>query len=103
MSIDISQCSACGHRVFPARLWCPACGHDQAHASAAQDAEILAWTEAPAQGLESVVIATARALPDGPVLVVRLDAPPSRRGQRVELIDRGSQGQPLPWGRVRTD
>jgi uncharacterized OB-fold protein len=103
MSIDVSQCSACAHRVFPARLWCPACGHDRTHSAAAQEAEILAWTQTSTQGLESVVIATVRALPGGPVLVVRLDARPSRIGQRVELVDRGSQGQPLPWGRVRPD
>lgn len=104
MSFSISQCSACGHRVFPARLWCPACGHDRAHPAAVHEAEIQAWTVAPAPGAEpSAVLATARALPDGPILVVQLDTVPSRMGQRVDLIDRGGEGQPLPGGRLRPD
>lgn len=102
MSIDISQCSACGHRVFPARLWCPACGHDRAHAAPAGEAEIQVWTEIAGQGSEPIVIATARVLPEGPVLVVRLDAAPSRTGQRVDLSDGGQEGQPLPFGRIRS-
>ncbi|AVJ28272.1 Zn-ribbon domain-containing OB-fold protein [Achromobacter spanius] len=104
MSINISQCSDCGHRVFPARLWCPACGHDRAHPAAVQEAEVLTWTVIPAQGAEpSAFLATARALPKGPILVVRLDTAPSRLGQRVDLIDRGGEGLPLPWGRLRPD
>ncbi|CAB3921042.1 MULTISPECIES: Zn-ribbon domain-containing OB-fold protein [Achromobacter] len=104
MSFSISQCSACGHRVFPARLWCPACGHDRAHPAAVQEAEIQAWTVAPAQGAEAVaVLATARALPEGPILVVRLDTVPSRVGQRVDLTDRGEEDLPLPWGCLRPD
>jgi len=108
MSVHISLCSACGHRVFPARLWCPACGHDRMHSAPVQAAQIQAWTVAPAQGsAPPAVVATVRALPDGPVLVVRLEAAPLRIGQRVDLfersIERSMQGQPLPWGRVLPD
>ena len=102
MSVEISACSACGHRVFPARLWCPACGHDRAHGAPAHEAEIQAWTEISGQDSERLVIATVRALPDGPVLVVRLDAAPAQIGQRVDLADHGKAGQPLPWGRIRS-
>jgi len=69
-----------------------------------QAAQIQAWTVAPAQGsAPPAVVATVRALPDGPVLVVRLEAAPSRIGQRVDLFERSMQGQRLPWARSVPD
>ncbi|MNO08349.1 hypothetical protein D3C81_2309490 [compost metagenome] len=43
------------------------------------------------------VVATVRALPDGPVMVVRLEAPPTHVGQRLHLFERTMQGLALPW------
>ncbi|HCW17127.1 zinc ribbon domain-containing protein [Achromobacter sp.] len=101
MSVNVFECQACGHRVYPARLWCPACGQDQKQAReiAVQAAELLAWTEMPARpgDAASAVIATVRALPDGPQMVVRLDAPPTHAGQRLHLFARTMHGRALPW------
>lgn len=44
-----------------------------------------------------VVIATVRALPDGPVLVARLEDMPTHSGQRLRLFGRKTQGRVLPW------
>lgn len=44
-----------------------------------------------------VVIATVRALPDGPVLVARLEDMPTHIGQRLRLFGRKTQGRVLPW------
>ncbi|MFD4840120.1 zinc ribbon domain-containing protein [Achromobacter sp. NPDC058515] len=101
MSVDVSQCRACGHRVYPARLWCPACGHDRAQAVAVEYAELQAWTAMPAKGADApAIIATARACPQGPVLVLRLEEMPSHAGQRLRLFERRMQGQSLPWASV---
>lgn len=123
MSLLIDQCRACAHRFYPSRLWCPACGHDQVQPVAADYAELLAWTVMPAKKDESkrdesgsdksgnneskvgdpddtldlVVIATVRALPDGPVLVARLEDVPTHMGQRLRLFGRKTQGRVLPW------
>ncbi|CAB3659021.1 Zn-ribbon domain-containing OB-fold protein [Achromobacter kerstersii] len=123
MSLLIDQCRACAHRFYPSRLWCPACGHDQVQPVAADYAELLAWTVMPAKKDESkrdesgsdksgnneskvgdpddtldlVVIATVRALPDGPVLVARLEDVPTHIGQRLRLFGRKTQGRVLPW------
>ncbi|MBB1593339.1 hypothetical protein [Achromobacter sp. UMC46] len=101
MSAIVFQCQACNHRVYPARLWCPACGQDQSGALhiAVEQAELLAWTAMPARQAEAapVIVATVRALPDGPVMVVRLDAPPTHTGQRLRLDERTMQGRSLPW------
>jgi uncharacterized OB-fold protein len=118
MSLLIDQCRACAHRFYPSRLWCPACGHDQVQPVAADYAELLAWTVMPAKKDESkrdesgnneskvgdpdntldlVVIATVRALPDGPVLVARLEDMPTHIGQRLRLFGRKTQGRVLPW------
>lgn len=101
MSIKVSQCCSCGHLVYPARLWCPACGHDQARAAAVEDAELQAWTALPSKdGAPATVVATVRALPAGPVLVVRLEEPPIHGDQRLSLFERDMAGQALPWARV---
>ena len=101
MSVNVFQCHACSHRVYPARLWCPACGQDQdpARQVAVDDAEVLAWTTMPTRPGEAApaVVATVRALPDGPVMVVRLEAPPTHAGQRLHLFERTMQGLALPW------
>lgn len=116
----VDECCACGHRVYPARLWCPACGHDEARSVAVDEGELLAWTVMPDKGRavqpdagsdspnstnppgpaadpKPVIIATVRALPDGPVLVVRLQAPPAHIGQRLRLFERQTSGRALPW------
>lgn len=49
------------------------------------------------------IIATVRVLPNGPVLVLRLDEAPTRPGQRLRLFERIVQGQALPWARALTD
>jgi len=105
MSLNIDQCRACAHRFYPSRLWCPACGHDQAQAVAADDAELLAWTVMPAKGDAAddagpAIIATVRALPDGPMLVARLEDMPTHIGQRLRLFGRETQGRVLPWART---
>lgn len=101
MSIKVSQCCSCGHLVYPARLWCPACGHDQARAAAVEHAELQAWTVLPSRdGAPATVVATVRALPAGPVLVVRLEESPVQAGQRLSLFERDMDGQALPWARV---
>lgn len=104
MSLNVIQCGACGHRVYPARLWCPACGQDQAQAQpvAVDYAELQAWTLVPAKdaGAAPAIIGAARALPDGPVLVLRLQDLPTHTGQRLRLFERKSQGRVLPWART---
>ncbi|MBB1627122.1 zinc ribbon domain-containing protein [Achromobacter sp. UMC71] len=98
MSFTVSECARCGHRVYPARLWCPACGHDQARAVVVDEAELLAWTRVPGSTAEDDrFIATVQALPQGPALVVRLTAAPGRVGQRLRLTTRVEQGVGLPW------
>lgn len=101
MSLNVIQCRACGHRVYPARLWCPVCGQDQTQAQpvAVDYAELQAWTVMPAKADDAApaIIGTARALPDGPVLVLRLEDMPTHIGQRLRLFERQSQGRPLPW------
>lgn len=104
MSVHVSQCRGCGHLVYPARLWCPACGHGQARPAAVEDAELQAWTELPSKdGGPATLVATVRALPAGPVLVVRLEQPPTHVGQRLRLFERDMQGRPLPWARVTAE
>lgn len=107
MSVTVFQCRACGHRVYPARLWCPACGQEQnpAREVAVDDAEVLAWTAMPAKPGEAApaIIATVRALPDGPVLVARLETPPAHAGQRLRLAERTMQGLALPWASAAPD
>lgn len=97
MSLHVVQCRACGHQTYPARLWCPACGDDQARAAqvAVDYAEVIAWTVLPAPG--ATIIATARVLPSGPVLVLRLEELPTRVGQRLRLFERKTEGRALPW------
>lgn len=98
MSFMVSECAHCAHRVYPARLWCPACGHDQAHEAAVDEAELLAWTRvAGSAGEDDRILATVQALPQGPVLVVRLEAEPQNAGQRLRLATRVEQGVALPW------
>ena len=127
----VDECRACGHRVYPARLWWPACGHDEARPVAVDEGELLAWTVMPDKGraaqpdsgsdspdppgsLDSanppgpsdpgpVIIATVRAVPVGPVLVVRLQAPPSHIGQRLRLFQRQVSGRALPWAEPLPD
>ncbi len=127
----VNECCACGHRVYPARLWCPACGHDESRPVAVDEGELLAWTVMPDKGravqpdsgsdspnppgfLDSanppgpsdpgpVIIATVRAVPVGPVLVVRLQAPPSHIGQRLRLFQRQVSGRALPWAEPLPD
>ena len=50
MSLHVFACAACGHKVYPARLWCPACGHAQAEPVAVESGELLAWTSIPDGG-----------------------------------------------------
>lgn len=101
MSVNVSQCGACGRRVYPARLWCPACGHDQSLSVPVEQGEIQAWTTTADPVAElPVVVATVRALPEGPVLVVRLEETPSHAGQRVSLLERQTNGRLLPWARI---
>ncbi|MGE8638536.1 MAG: hypothetical protein ACN6PR_07840 [Achromobacter sp.] len=101
MSLNVFQCRACRHRVYPARLWCPACGQNQdpARQVPVEQGEVLAWTAMPARPGEAapVEVATVRALPDGPVMVVRVDATPTHAGQRLYLFERTMQGLALPW------
>lgn len=119
MSLHVAQCRACGHQTYPARLWCPSCGDDQARAAqvAVDYAEVIAWTVLPvragagrsgqaaqptqAASLEpppgATIIATARVLPSGPVLVLRLEELPTRVGQRLRLFERKTEGRALPW------
>lgn len=102
MSLHVHECRACGHRVYPARLWCPACGHDGAQAVAVNEGEVLAWTTQPSakEGADTdvAIIGTARTLPDGPVLVLRLQDSPTHIGQRLRLFERTVAGRALPWG-----
>lgn len=107
MSLIVFQCRFCGHWVYPARLWCPVCGQDQNQAReiAAEHAELLAWTMMPAKPGQAApaLIATVRALPDGPVMVVRLETPPTHAGQRLHLFERTMQGRALPWASAAPD
>lgn len=107
MSVYVTQCRACGHRTYPARLWCPACAQPQGDAMpvAVEYAELIAWTVMPGKaddaiGVDApapVIIGTARALPDGPVLVLRLEEMPTHAGQRLRLFARKRDGRALPW------
>ncbi|WMD22351.1 hypothetical protein RAS12_08215 [Achromobacter seleniivolatilans] len=99
MSVNVHQCRACGHCVYPARLWCPVCGHDKNQPASVDYAELVAWTVMPQKegDMAPVVIATVRGVPDGPVMVVRLEEMPARVGQRLRLFEREMQGRKLPW------
>lgn len=98
MSFSVMECAQCGHRVYPARLWCPACGHERAREVAVEQAELLAWTRVPGKGGDADgVFATVNALPRGPLLVVRLADMPQGVGQRLRLSTRTAHGAALPW------
>ena len=88
-------------QVYPARLWCPACGHGQAEPVAVDSGELLAWTSIPDGEGGLRLLATVRALPQGPDLIIRL--PPElaeslRAGQRLALSTRRQDGFDAPWG-----
>lgn len=101
MPVTIEQCRGCGHRMYPARLWCPACGHDEMRPLTVESAELVAWTAMPARaGEPCVILATARAMPDGPTLVARLEELPARAGQVLCLFEKTEQGRALPWARL---
>ncbi|MGE8659147.1 MAG: hypothetical protein ACN6O8_20580 [Achromobacter sp.] len=101
MSFNVMECARCAHRVYPARLWCPACGHDRAREVAVEQAELLAWTRVPAKAGEGgSVLATVNALPRGPLLVARLPDVPQGAGQRLRLLARIEQGVTLPWAQA---
>ena len=101
MSFNVMECAQCGHRVYPARLWCPACGDERAVEVALEEAELLAWTRAPGKtGDGDSVYATVNALPRGPLLVVRLLDAPRAAGQRLRLFARAAQGAALPWAQA---
>lgn len=107
MTLLVHACRACGHQVYPVRLWCPACGHDQADPVAVEDGELLAWTTIAGGEGGLRLIATVRVLPAGPELVVRI-APESadglRAGQRLALWTRPQDGFDAPWaGAARPD
>lgn len=105
MSFRVMECARCGHRVYPARLWCPACGHERAREVAVEDAELLAWTRVPGKADDGgCVLATVNALPRGPLLVVRLpEAPGHETGQRLRLFARTVQGVALPWAQAPSE
>lgn len=109
MSFNVRECAQCGHRVYPARLWCPACGHDRAVEAPVEEAELLAWTQVPGKAAGGGgIIATVNALPRGPLLVVRLPDVPQAVGQRLRLLARmelgteqgTEQGVALPWAQA---
>ena len=81
---NVRECAQCGHRVYPARLWCPACGHDRAVEAPVEEAELLAWIQVPGKAAGGgSIIATVNALPHGPLLVVRLPDVPQAVGRCV--------------------
>ena len=91
-----------------ARLWCPACGH-AAEPVAVESGELLAWTSIPDGEGGLRLLATVRALPQRPDLIIRLPpelaeacAPASgwrcRRGVRTASMRLGA-GRPDPSGR----
>ena len=110
MSLHVFACAACGHKVYPARLWCPACGHAQAEPVAVESGELLAWTSIPDGEGGLRLLATVRArCRKGPDLIIRLPpelaescAPASgwrcRRGVRTASMRLGA-GRPDPSGR----
>ena len=109
MSFNVRQCAQCGHRVYPARLWCPACGHDRAVEEPVEEAALRAWTQMHAKAAGGGgIIATVNALPRGPLLVVRLPDVPQAVGQRLRLLARmelgteqgTEQGVALPWAQA---
>lgn len=94
MSFTVLACQACGHRVYPARIWCPVCGHDQTAPVQAEAAELLAWTRVEGRGGSAERhFATLRALPHGPILVARLVQTPL--AQARWRLQTGPDG--LPW------
>lgn len=104
MSFSVMECEQCGHRVYPARLWCPACGHDRAREVAVEQAELLAWTHVPGKADDGgSVFATVNALPRGPLLVARLPDEPRGAGQRLRLLARTVQGVALPWAQALSE
>ena len=101
MSLHVFACAACGHKVYPARLWCPACGHAAGGTRGGRSGELLAWTSIPDGEGGLRLLATVRALPQGPDLIIRL--PPElaeslRAGQRLALSTRRQDGFDAPWG-----
>lgn len=97
-ALQVFECSACGHRVYPARLRCPACGAAGWRHVAVAEGQILAWTQLAQPDGDLATIATVRILPAGPDLVARLVQPPRQAGQRIALAARTTGGRLLPWG-----
>lgn len=97
-SLQVFECSACAHRVYPARLRCPCCGAAEQQAVEVGQGEVLAWTTLAQPDGSHAIIATVQVRPAGPQLVARLAALPQQAGERVALQARWLRGRYLPWG-----
>lgn len=97
-ALQVFECVACAHRVYPARLRCPKCGMVDSQEISVQQGCVRAWTSLAQADGASIVIATVWVEPDGPELVVRLAQEPAQPGQRVALQARTLNGRLLPWG-----
>lgn len=74
--IPIAQCLRCGHRVFPDRLVCSACGGDEWRHARLDRGTVEAVTvvhRAPGRQLEPPVRLGTVWLTDGPRLIARLE------------------------------
>lgn len=101
MSLHVHECESCGHRVWPVRLWCPVCHRDRFVPVPVETGRLLAWTRIEGGREPGLLIATVQALPDGPVLVARLEQAPSVEGQTLSLETFVREGVSLPYARVR--
>lgn len=98
--LQVFECQSCAHRVYPARLRCPACGAADQQTVQAGQGEVLAWTRLAQPDGSLAIISTVRVLPAGPVLVARLAQLPQQAGARVALQARELGGRLLPWGEL---
>jgi uncharacterized OB-fold protein len=86
--LEIQRCERCGMSAFPDRLWCPVCGADQLHHTAAGPGRVEEETTLR-RSSDPVRLGTVR-LQAGPLVVARLAAG-AETGSQVRL-DRAPEG-----------
>lgn len=91
MNLDITQCTQCGLKLFPARYFCPTCGASQWIRRSVESGTVMESTvirhRAGEQEAHALHLATVRTN-EGPVVIARLDGPlPDGAGVRVAIDD----------------
>ena len=94
MTLKVFQCAQCGHTLFPARYFCPACGGGQWRECAVERGTVAESTvvrhRVGAHGEGDVHLASV-ATSAGPIVIARLDGA-MRSGDAVSLdVDDGGR------------